>query len=398
MRDLLPEDMIPRKEVIYAIENIYRSYGFEPVETPALEYLKVLRAKCGEDVRSQIYEIEDMGLRFEFTAGLARMVANSSLPKPFKAYQIGPVWRRDEPQKGRYRQFVQADIDIIGSNSMKCEAELLACASDALKKIGISKFVIRLNNRTTLNDIISKVGLIERMSAEEVMRSLDKLKKKGKDAVREELVSKGGVEETIDALFDVILSKPTSEFAGIEELNQILEFLKYYGFTNVVIDLSLARGLAYYTGPVFEIESSLDLGSIGGGGRYDDLLGLYGAPSPAVGISLGIDRLMELVAVGKEKKKSVSRVFIAIVGDANYSYAASVARQLREKGLEVSIDVTDRNLKRQLDYVNSCGIPFVAIIGTKETAAKKITLREMSSGKEMFLSPEDVIRMLAPTY
>lgn len=397
MRDLLPEDMIQRREALLAIERAYKSYGFEPVETPALEYLKVLRAKCGEEVRNQIYEIEDMGLRFEFTAGLARMTANSSLPKPFKAYQIGPVWRRDEPQKGRYRQFWQADIDIIGSQSMKCEAELLACASDALKAIGIADFTIRLNSRKTLADIITKSGIIEAgVSSEETMRSLDKLKKKGDDAVRAELLGKGAPEGAVDRLFDLISSKPSEEFAGIDELNQILDFSKAYGTENIRIDLSLARGLGYYTGPIFEIESTADLGTIAGGGRYDDLLGLFGSPSPAAGISFGVDRLMELLKLAKERKapKSVVNIFIAVVGDEQYPYAVGVAQQLRAAGANVSLDLTDRSLKKQFEYANANGMPFVAVIGEKEAKEGKLTLRDMSSGKETLLPVGEARKVL----
>lgn len=397
MRDLLPEDMIPRRDVLLTIERTFRSYGFEPVETPALEYLKVLRAKCGEEVRNQIYEIEDMGLRFEFTAGLARMASNSSLPKPFKAYQMGPVWRRDEPQKGRYRQFWQADVDIIGSASMKCEAELLACASDSLRAVGITKFTIRLNNRKTLADIIAKLGILDTLSSEDAMRSLDKLKKKGEAEVRKELIGKGAKEKAVDDLFGLIASKPSEEFAGIGELNQIIELSKTYGVGNIRIDLSLARGLGYYTGPIFEIESAADLGSIGGGGRYDDLLGLFGTSSPAVGISFGVDRLMELLRLAKEKKemkRSTANLFIAVVGDEQYDYAIRTARQLRAEGVNVSLDLTDRSLKKQFEYANSNGIPFMAVVGRKEAAEGKITLRDMSSGKEMLVSVKEALKVL----
>lgn len=397
MKDLLPEDMIPRRAVLTAIERVYKSYGFEPVETPALEYLKVLRAKCGEEVRSQIYEIGDMGMRFEFTAGLARMVSNSSLPKPFKAYQMGPVWRRDEPQKGRYRQFWQADIDIVGSSSMKCEAELLSCASEALKAIGITKFTIRLNNRKTLADIIAKSGITSSITSEGAMRSLDKLKKKGEDAVRGEMSGKGATKDALDSLFSMISSEPGGDLAGIDELNQIIDYSKEYGTENIRIDLSLARGLGYYTGPIFEIESTADLGTITGGGRYDDLLGLFGAPSPSVGISLGVDRLMELIKLSKEKKemkKSVASLFIAIVGDEQYAYAINVAIQLRAEGANVSLDLTDRSLKKQVEYVNSNAIPFMAVIGKKEVAEGKITLRDMSSGNESLVTVKEAAKVL----
>jgi len=386
MRDFLPEEMNMRKEMLECIESVYRRFGFEPVETPALEYLNVLRAKCGDEAGGQIYEIEDMGMRFEFTAGLARMIANSSIAKPFKAYQIGPVWRRDEPQKGRYREFWQADIDVIGSTSMKCEAELLACASEALQKIGINKFKIRLNNIKTLNSMMAKVGIALELIPI-AKRALDKLKKKGEQEVKKEMLEKGIGKSQVNELFKLILSKDRN-FEGVAELEQIIELTNEYGLKNIEIDYSLARGLAYYTGPVFEFESTEDLGTITAGGRYDNLLELYGSSAPAVGISLGIDRLAELIKIkeNKSKEKTQTQIYIATVDDKFYSYAIKVANELREKGINVSLNLTERNLRKQLDYANSIGVPFLAVIGEKEVKEGKITLRDMKTGKEEFVS------------
>jgi len=392
MRDFLPQEMNIRKEMITIIESAYRKYGFEPIETPALEYLSVLRAKCGEEAGGQIYEIEDMGMRFEFTAGLARLAANNSLSKPFKAYQIGPVWRRDEPQKGRYREFWQADADIIGGAGPKCEAELLACASEALKSVGIKKFKIRLNNIKTLDSMISKAGI----AGEIVLvakRALDKIKKKGEEEVKKEMLDKGIGKLQISELFKLINSK-SKDFDGVDELQQIIDLVKGYGVENIEIDYSLARGLAYYTGPVFEFESTEDLGTITAGGRYDNLIGLYGTPAPAVGISLGIDRLAELVKKEKKDASSFTQIYIATINDKSYPYAVKVAEILRAKGINVSLNLTDRNIRKQMDYANSINVPFIAVIGEKEIKEEKITLRDMATGNEEFITAKDAAEKL----
>jgi len=392
MRDFLSQEMNMRKEILECIERVYRRFGFEPISTPALEYLKVLKAKCGEEAGGQIYEIEDMGMRFEFTAGTARLISNSSIAKPFKAYQIGPIWRRDEPQKGRYREFWQADIDIFGSTSVKCEAELLACASEALRELGINKFKIRLNNIKTMNSMITKAGIAPELIGS-TKRALDKIKKKGEEEVKKEMLEKGISKTQISELFKLISSKDR-DFEGIDELEQILDLTKEYGLNNVEIDYSLARGLAYYTGPVFEFESIEDLGTITAGGRYDNLLELYGAPAPAVGISLGIDRLAELLKKDKKEMKVSTQIYIATIDDKVYKYAVKVANELRSKGVCVSLNLTERNLRKQLDYANALGVPFLAVIGEKEMKDGKITLRDMKTGKEEFISAKDTAQRL----
>jgi len=393
MRDFLPAEMNMRKKMLQTIESVYKRFGFEPVDTPALEYLSVLKAKCGDEAGGQIYEIEDMGMRFEFTAGFARMTASNSLPKPFKAYKMGPVWRRDEPQKGRYREFWQADVDIVGSTSMKCEAELLVCASTALQELGITKFKIRLNNIKTLNSMIEKSGIsVELIPA--AKRALDKIKKKGKDEVAEEMLEKGISQSQIDDLFKLIDSK-SKDFEGVDELQQIINLCKEYGLENVEIDYSLARGLAYYTGPVFEFESTENLGTITAGGRYDNLIELYGTPAPAVGLSLGVDRLAELLKLEKNVGESSTQIYIAPINENVYPYSIKIANELRAEGINVSLNLTDRNLRKQLDYANSIGVPFLAVIGEKEMKENKITLRDMKSGKEEFISAKDAIKLIS---
>lgn len=390
MRDFLPAEAGLRKEIIARIERVYVSYGFQPVAVPALEYLSTLRAKCGEEVSGQLYEIEDMGLRFDLTVGLARMVSNRSLPKPFKAYNIAQVWRRDEPQYGRYREFWQADCDIIGADTPESDAEIIACIADALKEIGIEKFLIRINNRITLSDIIKNAGIDEK-NITATIRALDKLDKKGETEVKKELLQQLERKQ-VSALFKLLKSKRA--FAGSDRIDAVVRLLKEYGIKNVKVDLSLARGLGYYTGMIFEVMTDKKLGMIAGGGRYDGLLGVYGAPAPAVGGSIGIDRVAELMQ-GKLTIPSRGReIYIATIGDVS-RYAAGVVKKLREAGIIVSLNLTNRPLKKQLSYANSLNFPFVGIIGEKEQGKRAITLRNMKTGEEQMLSVEKVIDTLS---
>ncbi|MCS7109434.1 MAG: histidine--tRNA ligase [Candidatus Micrarchaeota archaeon] len=395
MRDFYPIEANLRRRIVYTIERVYSSYGFDPYDTPALEYLDVLSKKSGEEINKQIYKVDDMGLRFDFTVGLARFISNTALPKPIKLFRSGPVWRRDEPQKGRYREFWQSDIDIIGSSSMKCEAELIACANSALDELGLD-VRFKINNRECLFDMLNKAG-IEKEKMLLAIRVLDKLDKKGEGGVKEEMMALGISEESIEIIFKSIKSKK-AEFVGSEKLYEIIELTREYGLNNIEIDYSLARGLDYYTGPVFEIKSGPYHLSIGGGGRYDELLGLYGTPSPAVGISLGIDRIAEII---KEKEKisensifTQGEVYVANIKEETYKYAIKVASIIRKSGLNVSVNLTERDLRKQLDYANAMGFKYVAIIGKKEMDMEKITLRNLSSGDEKQISIKEAIAII----
>jgi histidyl-tRNA synthetase len=391
MRDFYPAEANLRKEIVSKIEQVYKSYGFDPIDTPALEYLDVLNRKSGEEIKKQVYQIEDMGMRFDFTVGLARFLANTSLPKPIKVFRSGAVWRRDEPQKGRYREFWQSDVDIIGSTSERCEAELLACAMDALHAVGIWKFRFKLNSRKTLSDILMKSGVPEDKVVPAI-RALDKLEKKGEGGVREELIAAGIGEDSIKLLFKAIASKK-KEFVDTDKLESIKDMAKEYGVKHIDIDYTLARGFDYYTGPVFEVSTETSSLSIGGGGRYDELLGFYGSPAPAVGISLGVERIADLLKTErkiKEDQPSTSaHVYIAPVKDDAYSYAMSVAKTFRSMGLSVSLNITERDLRKQLDYANSLGFKHIVIVGKKEADMGKVTLRDMASGKEEQLPIKD---------
>ncbi|MEM5836280.1 MAG: histidine--tRNA ligase [Candidatus Aenigmatarchaeota archaeon] len=427
MRDFGTEEMIIREYVIQTIKKIFEAYGFETIETPALEELELLTAKSGEDVAKQIFRIESekekkLGLRFDLTVPLARFLANNpQLPKPFKRYAIAPVWRYEEPQAGRLRQFYQADVDICGSSSMEADVECIACAVDCLKALGFKDLKVRVNNRKLLEAFVEilKEKIPEEVKIEfgslEIFRAIDKLGKIGKDGVKEELKKIGMPEKQIEELLKIIsiegkyeevlkegeklLKNNSKGKEGIEELKQIYEFSKIYGIAELlVLDFSLARGLDYYTGPIFEIEVKKEkIGSLAGGGRYDKLIELYGGkPTPATGISLGIERIMEILK--KEKKiklqKTRVKVFVANVEESVKKEAIEIANKLRKEGIPTQVDLMKRNLTKQLEYADALGIPFVVIVGKKEVEKKKFKVKDMEKKIEKELGVEEIIELL----
>lgn len=397
MRDIDPEVMLVREEVMDRIRNIFRKYGYRPLETPAMEYLDTLRAKAGEEVDKQIFVIDgnEYGLRFDLTVPLARYAANTDAPKPFKRYAIERVWRKEEPQRGRFREFFQADVDVIGSSSMRCEAELLSLSKEICSAFGFENPRIMLNNRKILDAIAENLG-IEKQK-EEVFRILDKLDKIGEEEVGKLLTELLG--ERTQKLLDIVKAKGTNkeklELAakyspeGAKELEQILELCDF----DVEVDLFLVRGLGYYTGPVFEVKLSKDIGTVTAGGRYDDLLAKYGQSFPAVGISLGIERLITLI-LEKEKaaKKTITKILVASIKPEFYGKANEIASKLRTEGIFCETDLNERNLRKQLDYANSLAIPYFLVLGQKEIESNKFTLRNMSTGEEKQLSLEEIIK------
>jgi histidyl-tRNA synthetase len=399
MRDIEPERMLVREEVIDRIRDIFRSYGYRPLETPAMEYLDTLRAKAGEEVDKQIFVIDgnEYGLRFDLTVPLARYAANTDAPKPFKRYAIERVWRREEPQRGRFREFYQADVDIIGSSSMRCEAELLTLAKMVCSEFGFDKPRIMLNNRKILDAIADRLGISDKKA--EVFRILDKIDKVGEEDV--EGMLKDLLGEKAGELLDIVRSKGSNEDRlaiaaeyspeGAKELEEILALCD----AEIEVDLFLVRGLGYYTGPVFEVKLSEDIGTVLAGGRYDDLLKLYGQECPATGISVGIERLMTLMSERqKATKKTVTKVLVAAVKPELYNEAAAIAVKLRERGIDCETDLNERNLRKQFDYANSLAIPYMLVIGQREVESQQYTLRDMASGEERKLSLDDVVKEL----
>lgn len=400
MRDFLPDEMIVREQVIEKIKNVFRNYGFRPLGTPALEYIDILKAKSGDEIAGQIFKIEndEIGLRFDVTVPLARVGANFAFPKPFKRYAIAPVWRREEPQKARMREFWQADADIIGCKSMRAECELIELSNDALSELGFEKPVFILNNRKILDAVAKKLDF-EKQKAQ-IFRFFDKIDKIGLEKVRENIEKTIGENKT-DLIFQILSSKSNNkekiEIAKKlnEEAGKELEEIINNTNANIEINFFLVRGLDYYTGPVFEIKLSKEIGSVGGGGRYDTLLELYGQGDYATGISLGIERLMYLIREKKQKtsRKTYTQLFVASI-PGYFKQSKSIVDKCRQKGIPAEIDLNERSLKKQFDYANSLGIEYIVIVGERESKQNKIILREMKSGNEELLTFEDLIKKL----
>ena len=396
MRDFLPDEAAKREWAIDAIKRTYRKFGFVPLETPALETLEVLEKKCGDEIKGQLFRIDDgkTALRFELTTSLARVASSNTFKKPFKRYQVAPVWRREEPQKGRFREFYQADADIIGCPTMRAEAELIACAVSAISELGFSGATVRLNDRRIITAIASSL-----LSGKEnaVLRILDKREKIG-DAACVKMLSEAGADQkdaqrlvssltvaadNSDALVVALKYSPEAAVS----LRGIIALLKEYGDIDVKVDLSLVRGLDYYTGAIFEISLGRGMGSVAGGGRYDNLLSMYGQGDSAVGISLGIERLLSLMGARAPAKQGV---FVAAVKDEFYNYALQVAARLRAGGVECKTDLNARSLKKQMDYAAGC-CKYIAVVGEREKKEGKVTLRDLTSGKEEILTVEQAI-------
>jgi histidyl-tRNA synthetase len=420
-KDYLPEEMIKRQFVLEVIREKFEDYGFDCLETPIIEDWNLLAAKCGEEIKQQIFKFEDkagreLGLRFDLTVGMARVVANNpQLPKPFKRYCIAPVWRYEDVTKGRKREFWQADIDIVGVKGMEAEAECLACAVDCIKSLGFKDFQIVLNNRKVLDGLL-KLAEIPLEKNLEVFRAIDKLAKIGKDGVKKELERIGINEEQIKKLFKLleikgdveeVLERAKKLLKGIEsaeeglnELEKIFELSRIYGFSNyVVISFSLARGLDYYTGPIFEIvvKTAEKIGSIAGGGRYDKLIEIFGGKqTPATGISLGIERIVQIMEEEKMFKlpKTKVKVFVANVNEKVKEEVIKISQKLRERGIACQTDLMNRNLTKQLEYCDSVGIPFVLIVGEKELREKKFKIRDMEKKIEKRLMLEEIFKLL----
>ncbi|MHC1628165.1 MAG: histidine--tRNA ligase [Candidatus Nezhaarchaeales archaeon] len=418
-RDFLPWDMIKRRYVIETIRSVFELYGYDEIETPAFEFLEILTAKCGPDVKEQIYAFKDkagrdLGLRFDLTVPLARIVAsNPNLPKPFKRYCISRVWRYEEPQSGRFREFWQADADIVGSSKMDSDAEVIAVAISCLKKLGMRNFKVRLNNRKILESIASSADVDKELSLS-VFRAIDKLDKIGHEGVKHELkklgltdlqistimeqISKSGGIDVIEKEISNMLTAEGKE--GINELAEIISNLELYGYSSyVVVDLSLARGLDYYTGPIFEVsaETTINVGSVAGGGRYDNLIELLGGPpTPATGISLGVDRLVEVLdeAHMLPSMKTSTQVFVAYVNQSVRPEALRTAEKLRAEGLKVEVDLMGRKLDRQLKYADAKGIPYAIIVGPEELKLGVYKLRDMKNRKEHTLNLQELLQTL----
>lgn len=409
VRDLLPNEALFRNELLKKIEETFQLFGFLSIDTPSFESLKVLKAKNALGSENKlIYELkeEQLGLRYDMTMSLVRYMAmHQEVPMPFKRYYIGKVWRREEPQKLRYREITQADADIIGGNRPNANAEVIAVAASALEGMGL-EYVICLNDRQILDNVLMKFGIVEGKLIE-VMRALDKLDKIGEqgvvnllkgleidDAAIDQIVSFVGMKETNDKRLAYVESLLGSD-ESTKDLRSTLLLLKGYGLKgDIKVDFSIVRGLDYYTGIVFEYKSKNDQSvSIAGGGRYDSLIGIFGAKEmPAVGVSFGVDRILEMLHYSSSPKYTYAKVFVANVNDKNYQYAVKVANELRTEGVPTDVNTAARNLSNQFAHASSIKTKYVAIVGDVEERAGKIKLRNLISGKEEVLSIGEAVK------
>ncbi len=392
MQDFLPEKATKKQWIEDTCRRVFESYGFAPLETPVVEDFALLAAKGsgGEAIKEEIYYFKDksereLGLRFDLTVPLARVIAtNQQLPKPFKRYQIGTVYRYDRPGERRYRGFTQADWDIVGSASLLADFETIAVAVDAMQALGFKKgeFAVKINNRELLGEIALSCG-VEKGKVVECFRSIDKLEKIGKQGVEKELQQKGIKTQILGQLESGKLGKlKLQNTAPLQEMKKLLKLLKENGLGKFVSpDLCLARGLEYYTGMVFEV-CVKGSPSVGGGGRYDKLIELYGGqPTPAVGGSFGVERLLDCL----EKRlvpESKTKLFIAPVGEKCVEKCLQIAAKIRALGVSCEMDLMNRGIGKNIQYADKKGIPFVAIIGEDELKQKAMTLKNLKTGKQ----------------
>ena len=421
MRDILPEEMIQRQNVLNEIRKAFELYGFLPLETPAIERWELLSAKGagGPEVLEETYRFEDkagrlIGLRYDLTVPLARVVAsNPNLPMPFKRYQISRVWRYGDVARGRLREFWQADADIVGSKDMLADAEVVACAITAFKRLGFKEFTVRLNHRKILSALIRYSG-VEESKIFDAYRAIDRLDKVGLIGVEKELLLRGISTESAGKILDLIGLRGDAEKVldeaeellhrdeeGTEGIEDLRNLISYLGKMNVEpkfnVDLSLARGLDYYTGPIFEVSCAEGVGSLAGGGRYDKLIGLISSRDvPATGVSLGVERIIEVM---RERgmlniEKSKVKVFVAKAGEGLTDEVLKLVNMLRESDVSAEFDLRGRSLRKQLEYADSRGINYVLIVGRRELEKGLIKLRDMSNRVEMEVPVKDLIEKI----
>ncbi len=422
--ELLPGEQILFNKMYDTIRSVYESFGFLPIDTPVIELSEVLLAKAGGETEKQIYRFQkgesDLSLRFDLTVPLARYVAAhyNDLVFPFKRYQMSKVFRGERPQKGRFREFYQCDIDIIGGETLDLiyDAEIPAVIYQVFQKLDIGKFTIRINNRKILGGFFGALGLSDKI--EEILRIIDKMEKIGRNAVLAELVRAGVPEEKTDAILDFItisgtngqiltalreMDIPNELFrTGVEELARVTDGMRLFGMPedSFRIDLTIARGLDYYTGTVYEtqIDAHPEFGSVCSGGRYDNLTGYYTDKHlPGIGISIGLTRLFsQLLACGLIAPASYSgaRVLVIPMDSTVLPFAAAAATELRGAGIATDVYYGDGGMKKKMKYAGKCGVPYVAIIGEAEAAEKTVALRDMRQSEQHSVSVAQAIEIL----
>ncbi len=443
-RDFTPQEMVKRNYIFDTIKTVFRKYGYAEIQTPSMENLQTLTGKYGDegdklifkilnsgdylakvdeqlltnrDSQKAISKISEKALRYDLTVPFARYVVmhQNEITFPFKRFQVQPVWRADRPQKGRYREFYQCDADVVGSPSLLNEAEFVLIYHEALSRLGLKDFTIKINNRKILSgiaEIIGKPELIVDMTV-----AIDKLDKIGLEGVSKELLERGFTEPDIEKLKPVILLQgsntdklsslkavlATSEtgLKGIEEIETVFNYVSRLKsqISNLELDITLARGLNYYTGCIFEVKTNeVAMGSIGGGGRYDDLTGMFGLKDlTGVGISFGADRIydvLEELNLFPAKTVQGTKVLISNFDEKAEFYALPVLQELRTAGIAAELYPSSAKLKKQMSYADAKNIPYVILIGDDEMSSSLLTLKNMQSGEQQKLSIADVLEKL----
>lgn len=441
-RDFAPLEMVRRNYIFNTIKDVFKLYGFQQIETPAMENLSTLMGKYGDEGDKLLFKIlnsgdflsnveqpllesrnsikvmnkiSEKGLRYDLTVPFARFVVmnRDKISFPFKRYQIQPVWRADKPQKGRYREFYQCDVDVVGSDSLLNEVELIQIVDEVFRRLKVN-VCIKINNRKILSGIAEVIGEAEKIV--DITVAIDKLDKIGLENVNAELASKGISEEAIAKLQPIILLQGSNRekletiqsvlsssevgMKGVEEISTILDFIESLNIqTKVELDLTLARGLNYYTGAIFEVKAlDVQIGSITGGGRYDNLTGVFGMDGVSgVGISFGADRIYDVLnqlELYPADMMQTTKVLFASFGPAELKYAIECIKTVRAAGIPAEVYPEPAKMKKQMGYADSKNIPFVAIIGETEMAEKKVMLKNMTTGEQKLCTMEEVIETI----
>ncbi|MEA1885930.1 MAG: histidine--tRNA ligase [Bacteroidota bacterium] len=441
-RDFGPSEMIRRNYIFNTIRSVFRLYGYQPIETPAMEYLSTLMGKYGEegdrllfkilnsgDFKSKISDDElvnsgsaelaamlaEKGLRYDLTVPFARYVVQhrNDINFPFKRYQIQPVWRADKPQRGRYREFYQCDVDVIGDTSLLNEYELIKIIDDIFSRLSVPS-LIKLNNRKLLNGIAEKIG--EKGKINDITVAIDKLEKTSIESVNRELAAKGLSKEAIDSLQPILFLEGPAEskleklekilagsedgMAGVREMRSLIGYLEDDTMvSDCIFDLTLARGLDYYTGTIIEVQAlGVEIGSICGGGRYDDLTGIFGLPGVSgVGISFGADRVYDVMSkldLFPEHSEQETEVLFINFGAREEKYSIPILNKLRRAGIASELFPSAVKIKKQMAYANTRNIPWVVIAGDDEISRGKITIKNMISGDQEMIDKDKLVDFL----
>jgi len=442
-RDFSPEEMTKRNYIFDIIRSVFHLYGFKPIETPAVENLSTLMGKYGEEGDKLLFKIlnsgdflnkttdEELllrntvriankicekGLRYDLTVPFARFVVmyRNEITFPFRRYQIQPVWRADRPQKGRYREFYQCDADVVGSDSLLNEVELIQLIDEVFKRFGI-RVAIKINNRKILSGIAEIIGEVDKIV--DITVAIDKFDKIGLEKVNEELTSKGITDKAIEQLQPIIGLSGTNQEkldtlknilqaseTGLQGIREIETIFNKTGLVPISaaldLDLTLARGLNYYTGAILEVKAlDVEIGSITGGGRYDNLTGVFGMPGiSGVGISFGADRIFDVLNQLNSYPENLTRqtqVLFVNFGEAEENYAFPILMQLREKGIRSEIYPEASKLKKQLAYADSNQIPFVVLAGENEKTAEKLTVKKMATGEQIQCTAKELCKIVS---